>query len=169
MVCATMYAYLHKNAAGCKHSMWCKRLCIKHSACHNCDACGHVVLCQHLPQSWDTFTEDYVGWRTDIVETDPKKLMTSQEFIGIIHKEYRSEKTGARGKGGSMQRMNRTGAWTSVWKSGHRTGKRPWPDRTVTEKDRKLSGPTKTVTTVRSMVLYRFQTFKTKQKPVLTG
>jgi len=50
MVHATMYAYLHKNAAGCKHSIWCKRLCIKHSVCHNCDACGHVVLCQHLPR-----------------------------------------------------------------------------------------------------------------------
>ena len=47
MVRATMYAYLHKNAAGCKHSIWCKGLCIKHSMCHNCDACGHVVLCQH--------------------------------------------------------------------------------------------------------------------------
>ena len=47
MVHATMYPYLHKNAAGCKHSIWCKRLCIKYSMCHNCDTCGHVVLCQH--------------------------------------------------------------------------------------------------------------------------
>jgi len=39
----------------------------------------------------------------------------------------------------------------------------------LTEKDCKLSGPTKTITTVRSTVLYRFQTFKTEQKPVLTG
>jgi len=23
-----------------------KRLCIKHSVCHNCDTCGHMVLCQ---------------------------------------------------------------------------------------------------------------------------
>jgi len=28
-----MYAYLHKDAARCKHSIWCKRLCIKHSVC----------------------------------------------------------------------------------------------------------------------------------------
>ena len=57
--------------------------------------------------------------------------------------------------------------WTggcSVWKSGHRTGKRPWPDQTVTEKDCKLSGLTKTITAVQSTVLYRFQTFKTEQK-----
>jgi len=28
-----------------------KGLCFKHSMCHNCDACGHVVLCQHSPSS----------------------------------------------------------------------------------------------------------------------
>jgi len=33
------------------HRIWCKRLCIKHSMCHNCDACGHMVLCQHSPSS----------------------------------------------------------------------------------------------------------------------
>jgi len=47
-----------------------------------------VIISSSLPQSWDTFTEDYIGQRTDIVKTDPKKLMTSQEFIGIIHEEY---------------------------------------------------------------------------------
>jgi len=52
------------------------------------DAQFKVIISLSLPQSWDTFTEDYVGWRTDIVKTNPKKLMTSQEFIGIIHEEY---------------------------------------------------------------------------------
>src|ERR1700678_3623878 len=34
-----------------------------------------------LPQSWDTFTEPYVGHRVGVKETDPKKLIHSQEFI----------------------------------------------------------------------------------------
>ena len=38
----------------------------------------------------------------------------------------------------------------SVWESGHRTGKRPRPDRTKTNQDRKILGPQKTVTAVRS-------------------
>jgi len=55
------------------------------------------------------------------------------------------------------------GCW---WKSSHQTGKRPWPDRTMTNKNCKLLGPTKTVTAVQSTVLYVFQIFKTMQKPV---
>jgi hypothetical protein len=53
------------------------------------DAQFKVIISSSLPQSWDTFTEDYVGRRTDIVEINPKKLMNSQEFIGIIREEYR--------------------------------------------------------------------------------
>jgi len=49
---------------------------------------SRVIISLSLRQSWDTFTEDYVGRRTDIMETNPEKLMTSQEFIGIIHEEY---------------------------------------------------------------------------------
>lgn len=51
---------------------------------------SRVIISSSLCQSWDTFTEDYVGQRTDIVKTNPKKkkLITSQEFIGIIHEEY---------------------------------------------------------------------------------
>jgi len=52
------------------------------------DAQFKVIISLSLPQSWDTFAKDYIGRRTDIIETDPKKLMTSQEFIGIIHEEY---------------------------------------------------------------------------------
>ena len=48
-----------------------------------------VIISSSLPQSWDTFTEDYIEWRIDIIETNPKKLMTFQEFISIIHEEYR--------------------------------------------------------------------------------
>ena len=53
------------------------------------DAQFKAIISSSLPQSWDKFTEDYIGWRTDIIETNLKKLMTSQKFIGIICEEYR--------------------------------------------------------------------------------
>ena len=43
-----------------------------------------VLISSSLPTSWDIFTEGYVGGRKDVPETDPKKLMSSQQFIGII-------------------------------------------------------------------------------------
>jgi gag-polypeptide of LTR copia-type len=46
-----------------------------------------VLISSSLPAEWDTFTEAYVGRRKDIPETDPKKLMSSQQFIGIIKEE----------------------------------------------------------------------------------
>ena len=46
-----------------------------------------VLISSSLPSSWDTFTEGYVGRRRDVPETDPKKLMSSQQFIGIIKEE----------------------------------------------------------------------------------
>ena len=45
-------------------------------------------IASSLPPSWDTFTESYVGRRVGIVETDLKKLIHSQEFVGIIKEEY---------------------------------------------------------------------------------
>ena len=52
------------------------------------DAQFKVIISSSLPPSWDTFTEDYMGRRTDVEETNPKKLMPSQQFIGIIREEY---------------------------------------------------------------------------------
>ena len=46
-----------------------------------------VLISSSLPSTWDTFTEGYVGRRKDVPETDPKKLMSSQQFIGIIKEE----------------------------------------------------------------------------------
>ncbi len=46
-----------------------------------------TIIASSLPQSWDAFTEPYVGRRKGTVETDPKKLTSSQEFIGIIKEE----------------------------------------------------------------------------------
>jgi hypothetical protein len=52
------------------------------------DAQFKVIISSSLPKTWDSFTEDYVGRRTDVEEKDPKKLMPSQQFIGIIREEY---------------------------------------------------------------------------------
>ena len=60
----------------------------------------------------------------------------------------------------------------SVWKSSYKTGNRPGPDRTLTDQDRKFSGPIKTVTAVWSLVHHHFQIFKTDEnrlQPVSTG
>ena len=51
--------------------------------------------------------------------------------------------------------------WTSVWKSSPKTGKKPRPDRTITDQDRKISGPIKTATTVRSSVHLHLANLKT--------
>jgi hypothetical protein len=47
-----------------------------------------IIISSSLPSSWDVFTESYVGGQKGQVERDPKKLMSSQEFIGIIKEEY---------------------------------------------------------------------------------
>ena len=47
-----------------------------------------TIIASSLPKSWDIFTDPYVGRRKGTVETDPKKLTSSQEFIGIIEEEY---------------------------------------------------------------------------------
>ncbi len=52
-----------------------------------------TIIASSLPPSWDAFTEPYVGRRQGITETDPKKLTSSQEFIGIIKEEYGRRKT----------------------------------------------------------------------------
>ena len=50
-------------------------------------------IASSLPPSWDTFTEPYVGRRVGVKETDPKKLIHSQEFIGIVKEEYLRRKS----------------------------------------------------------------------------
>ena len=47
-----------------------------------------TIIVSSLSPSWDVFTERYMGGHLDIVETDPKKMMSSQEFIGAIKEEY---------------------------------------------------------------------------------
>ena len=52
-----------------------------------------IIISSSLPLSWDTFTESYVGGRKGMTETDPKKLMGSQQFIGILKEEYIQRQT----------------------------------------------------------------------------
>jgi hypothetical protein len=54
----------------------------------NPDLLFKIVISSSLPNSWDAFTEPYVGGRKGIVETDARKLMSSQEFIGTLKEEY---------------------------------------------------------------------------------
>ena len=51
------------------------------------DASFKGVIAASLPLSWDAFTESYFGGQKGM-ETDPKQLLNSQEFIGILIEEY---------------------------------------------------------------------------------
>ena len=45
------------------------------------------LIASSLPPSWDQFTNPYVVGQLDEETMDPKKLITSQEFIGLICQE----------------------------------------------------------------------------------
>ena len=47
-----------------------------------------VIISSSLPASWDTFTETFIGGQKGQEEKDPRKLSSSQEFIGAIKEEY---------------------------------------------------------------------------------
>jgi hypothetical protein len=42
-----------------------------------------VIIASSLPPSWDLFTENYISGNTKFFQLDPKKSMSSQEFIGV--------------------------------------------------------------------------------------
>src|SRR5216683_4409574 len=46
-----------------------------------------VIISSSLPLSWDNFTQAYITEMRCHVTRDPFKLMTSQEFIGVIKSE----------------------------------------------------------------------------------
>jgi hypothetical protein len=47
-----------------------------------------LIIAASLPPSWDTFTEAYVGGRKDVVDNDLRRVVSSQQFIQILKKEY---------------------------------------------------------------------------------
>src|SRR6266850_4800172 len=50
-----------------------------------------LILSHSLPQSWDPFTDTYVGSAT-FLNADLRKAITSQQFIGILKKDYECHK-----------------------------------------------------------------------------
>jgi len=52
-----------------------------------------AIIASSLPPSWDNFTETYIGGNIKLFRLDPKKMMGSQEFIGLIISEYRYQET----------------------------------------------------------------------------
>jgi len=47
-----------------------------------------TIIALSLPESWDAFIEPYIGCHIGVIETDPKKQTSSQEFIGILKEEH---------------------------------------------------------------------------------
>ena len=46
------------------------------------------IIASSLPESWDQFTDQFVAGQLDFVDTDPKKNIDNQQFIGYIKQEY---------------------------------------------------------------------------------
>ena len=56
------------------------------------------IIASSLPESWDQFTDQYVAGQLDFVDTDPRKHIDTQQFLGILKQEYerrQSRKSGA--------------------------------------------------------------------------
>jgi len=47
-----------------------------------------LILSHSLPQSWDPFTDTYVGSAT-FLDTNLRKVITLQQFISILKEEYK--------------------------------------------------------------------------------
>jgi len=46
------------------------------------------IIASSLPESWDHFTDQFVAGQLDLVDTDPRKYIDTQQFIGIIKQEH---------------------------------------------------------------------------------
>jgi hypothetical protein len=47
-----------------------------------------ILILSSLPRSWDSYCEPFVGGHIGIRDSNPNKQLTSQQFIGILCKEY---------------------------------------------------------------------------------
>ena len=47
------------------------------------------IIASSLPESWDNFTDQFVAGQLDLVNTDPRKHIDTQQFIGIIKQEHK--------------------------------------------------------------------------------
>jgi len=46
------------------------------------------IIASSLPESWDQYTDQFVAGQLDFVNTDPKKNIDTQQFIGYLKQEY---------------------------------------------------------------------------------
>ena len=56
------------------------------------------IITSSLPESWDQYTDQFIAGQLDFINTDPKKHIDTQQFIGILKQEYerqQSRKPGA--------------------------------------------------------------------------
>jgi hypothetical protein len=67
---------------------WEKIMMMQHTDFKMPDSFFKVIISSSLLSSWDTFTESYVEGCVGENDTDPKRAMSSQEFIGIIKEQY---------------------------------------------------------------------------------
>jgi len=47
------------------------------------------IIASSLPESWDQFTDQFIAGQLDFVDTDPRKHIDTQQFIGIIKQEHK--------------------------------------------------------------------------------
>jgi len=47
------------------------------------------IIASSLPESWDQYTDQFVAGQLDFVDTDPKKNIDTQQFIGYLKQEYK--------------------------------------------------------------------------------
>jgi len=47
------------------------------------------IIASSLPESWDQYPNQFVAGQLDFVNTDPKKNIDNQQFIGILKQEYK--------------------------------------------------------------------------------
>jgi len=47
------------------------------------------IITSSLPESWDQFTDQFVASQLDFVDTNPRKHIDMQQFIGIIKQEHK--------------------------------------------------------------------------------
>jgi len=47
------------------------------------------IIASSLPESWDQFTDQFIASQLDFVDTDPRKHIDTQQFIGIIKQEHK--------------------------------------------------------------------------------
>jgi len=65
------------------------------------DTLFKCIIASSLPPSWDNFTDPYVAGQVDEVTTDPKKLINSQQFLGIIRQEAERRLSTRQAQGGA--------------------------------------------------------------------